>query len=174
MQRADTEKRRADEDGRARVARMDPRRKAELGLHAKQHTRDLASHRSHAVVVLRHRRPLAGDMATHQICELFTNSDADGDLHFVLQVVCPHCQESLGLPAAECQMHISQKNRSFAFEPRKFPHWMPDHDRGIWVDEQSGQVYEVAGTIETLEAFRCPNPSCNLRYRIADNVLHAL
>lgn len=169
--RADARARRAEEDERTRLSRMDPKLKREAGIHAKQHTRDLGGHRSHAVIVLKHKTPLKKDIETHQICELHTQPTADG-IEFVLQLCCPVCTAKLGVSPDEAQMHIRQSNRAFGFEAKRYPRWMRDHEQGIWVDEQNGQVYEVAGTIETGESFTCPNPSCNTRFAIRDNILH--
>lgn len=132
----------------------------EGGVHARQYTHRLGGLSDNAVVVLKIENP---DRSTKsfQICELSV-MEHEGELGFVLLVVCPMCLYKHGRSVAKSHITLRSWHRRFTLDEK--------HRGSLWVsplqnvENEPPKAYTLAGSIHTHETQTCP--TCAYRFEI--------
>jgi hypothetical protein len=162
-QREDTRRRRAAQDQMRMIKRADPESTV-------LKTHRLGGQSSHASIVLALKHPKDTTIMDWMVCELSQQGTETG-VELVLIMCCPRCVFTLGRPAGEAQLHITQTNRQFFFTPKP-PKWNQEGGH-IWRNPKDpNEVVTIAGTIDLPEWAYCPQQGCRWRFTIEDSVIH--
>ena len=149
QQRADAEKRRAEEDKRKRLVSDSPNE-------ARMHEMKLGGTRNHAAIVLIVKHAKDNTELDYVICELIMTDT--GDLQ--LNMACPSCARR----GIADNFKISQKNRHFELDTRR--------QGEIWVNPKDpNEIVTLAGAINLTEWVRCPNLGCSAKFVIDNSIL---
>jgi hypothetical protein len=157
-QRADTDKRRAEQDAQFEATRRDP-------LSARMHSMKLGG-QDHPKVVLAIKHPKDNLFLDWIVCEVIQH----GPEELILNMACPQCHAKN--PGHEPDFKIHQSNRKWWLDPNP-PKWMRDvgADR-IWLNPRDQSTVVVAGSVTTEDWIRCPGLGCPWVFKIDDSVVH--
>ncbi len=91
-------------------------------------------------------------------CDL-TVTDTEDGISLSMVMICPSCH-ARGIPQAQCQMTISDRNKKFHID---------ESTKGTpWEDpDEPGRFIILAGTPDVEEICTCPRPACGFRFRIS-------
>lgn len=112
------------------------------------------------------------DSALNRDClaELYTlpSESNPGEIVLGLVIVCPRCLQRTGRQD-KSQLNIRTDIREFYLRSSTDPDY--PEDKRIWVNPMDGQPHQIAGTITTRDAIKCPALGCTWKFRIDDSKL---
>lgn len=120
-------------------------------------TADIGQGETHPVCII--QIVLAGGRKEQYIQGDFNITDLpDGSIEGALNIICPKCVAK-GVPQAQAQIRISDRNKRLSLN---------QDTKGLpWVDPDTGEVFQTAGTLELDEKSRCDR--CGFTFRISPN-----
>ncbi|NIR82910.1 MAG: hypothetical protein GWO40_05465 [Gammaproteobacteria bacterium] len=130
------------------------------GVRAALHSMQLSRPDNPRVCLLYKARDSALDRQS--ICELVRTPTDQDEQAFTLVLVCPKCLERTGRQD-DAQIMVNSMNKRM---------WLDESKRALWVDQESGMSYMLAGTITTGELCHCTALGCDWKFRIDDSVLY--
>ena len=100
-----------------------------------------------------------GDEVQYMQLDVIAMTDNLGAIDETFVFVCPRCIER-GYRSTMAQIHVRKSNRKWELDTRS--------QGELFIDENSGKAYRLAGRVICEERCRCPMPSCDGVYTFGD------
>lgn len=178
-ERADADKRRAQEDQRKQLARDNPLDDMQKVMR----TGNVVSQRelnfggpNHAQAVLGVKHPKDNQILNWQVCELVLEM---GSEDVALCLVCMRCIYTLGRSMQQAQTKILNSHRAFSLDQRTRQERKPNQHLGFcagdaWINpEDPNEVVTIAAMVTTHGWQTCAALGCGWRFLIDDSVIHS-